>query len=1359
MRTAARNIFTTIRTEGALLPADFLQHVAEGNREIEGLSPDSYHLVPGEKLNEAINRSWNRLLGAWTGFKDASEKLGASDLGTGLTRERWLLPLFQELGYGRLQTAKAFEIDGKSYPISHGWQGTPIHLVGCKIDLDRRTSGVVGAARTSPHGLVQEMLNRSEAHLWGFVSNGHRLRILRDNITLTRQAFVDFDLVAMFDGEVYADFVVLWLLCHQSRVEGERPELCWLEKWSQLAEKRGTRVLEYLRTGVENAINALGSGFLAHPANRELRNKLSSAKLNSQDYYRQLLRVVYRILFLFVAEDRGLLFEPKSSIAARELYGRFYSVARLRRLAERRAGTQHPDLWRGLTLVFEKLDTGCEELALPALGSFLWSREATTEIAVCELANRDLLKAINSLAFTVDGRVRRMVDYKNLGSEELGSIYEALLELHPQLNVDASTFGLSTAAGNERKTTGSYYTPTSLVNCLLDSALDPVLDDACKKPNPEQAILALKICDPATGSGHFLIAAAHRLAKRLAAVLTGDDEPSPEATRTALRNVIGRCLYGVDVNPMAVELCKVSLWMEALEPGKPLSFLDHRIKVGNSLMGATPVGISLGIPDEAFSVLTGDEKTVVSALKKRNKRERTDIEQGQQSLFGEIFWIGWAEVRKGAEKIIAINDDEIGHIYQKQAEYHRLLLSDSYRNQKLVADAWCAAFVLSRIMGAPAITALTFEEIKNNPDACPADLQEKIARLTTEYRFFHWHIEFPEIYSLPKGGENAENRLYGWNGGFDTTLGNPPWDRVKLQEKEWFSGCVPEIANAPNASKRKQMIEALKQEQPFLFEQFQQALRHSDGESHFLRDSDLYPLCGRGDINLYAIFAEANRGHLATDGRVGLVIPTNIATDDTTKLFFRDVVDKRSLVSLLGFENEERVFPSVHHATKFCLLTLAGEGKGPASADFIFYARQAMALKDEHRRFFLNARDFHLLNPNTRTCPIFRSHKDAELTKLIYRRVPILIKEGPPQENKWDIRLDRMFDMANDSHFFRSQSQLEDDGWVLEGNVFTRGAERYVPLFEAKMIHHYNHRYSTYHGASLAQRNVGSLPTASVYQLQDPYFVAMPSDWLPAAEMEDRLGPSWQRNWLLGWRDITNATNERTLISAIIPLSAVGDTYLLIFPENQSPKTTTCLVACLNSFIVDYSSRQKLGGLHLKYHVFKQLPVVGPGTFRDAYPILSEKSPWEVWIASRVLELTYTAWGLEKFANNCGYNGPPFLWDGERRFLLRSELDAAFFHLYLGTPKDWQKEPESLTSLFPTARSAVEYIMETFPIVKKNDVKAHRRYRTKDTILEIYDEMAEADRTGVPYRTRLDPPPADPSVAHSAENLPVSGVS
>ena len=598
-------------------------------------------------------------------------------------------------------------------------------------------------------------------------------------------------------------------------------------------------------------------GTIKEPSNiRELRNKLSSAVLNSQDYYRQLLRVVYRILFLFVAEDRGLLFEPKSTVAARELYSRYYSVARLRRLAERRTGMQHADLWRGLTLVFEKLDAGCIELALPALGSFLWSREATIELAGCELANRDLLKAIHSLAFTIDGRVRRVVDYKNLGSEELGSIYEALLELHPQLNVDAATFILSTAAGNERKTTGSYYTPTSLVNCLLDSALNPMLDQACGKPNPEQSILDLKICDPATGSGHFLIAAAHRIGKRLAAVRTGDEEPSPDATRTALRDVIGRCLYGVDVNPMAVELCKVSLWMEALEPGKPLSFLDHRIKVGNSLIGATPALIEKGIPDEAFTSLEGDDKTFVVALKKANKESR---EQDNLLLFsGEVIWRAQARVKEGVIRLESIEDDTLDDIHAKQAEFEALLAGRDYQEQKLVADAWCAAFTILKTK--EALFRLTEEEfrlIRMNPRACAQPIRARIEAEAKAYSFFHWHLEFPDVFEITKSPKNS---ALGWSGGFDIVLGNPPWDKVTLKEKEWFANKDTKIANASHAALRKRLIATLKTEGPQLFEQFRYKLRLANATAYFIRGSKRYPLCGVGDINTYSVFAEHASG-------------------------------------------------------------------------------------------------------------------------------------------------------------------------------------------------------------------------------------------------------------------------------------------------------------------------------------------------------------------------------------------------------------------------------------------------------------------------------------------------------------------
>jgi len=350
MPASTSDTFTTIRVEGAILPPDLLQRIIEGGPNLGGLSPDDYHLTGGEKLNEAINGSWNRMRGAWGTFREIVAKLPEEDLATTPTRERWLLPLFQGLGYGRLVGGKALEVKGKSYPISHGWEQTPIHLVGCRLNLDAKKAGVAGAARSSPHGLVQQLLNSSDAHLWAFVSNGLKLRILRDNVSLTRQAFVEFDLVAMMDDEVYADFVLLWLLCHQSRVEGKRPDECWLERWSRAAQEEGTRALEDLRRGVENAINALGRGFLAEPSNQGLRDKLQRGDLTPQDYYRQLLRMVYRLLFLFVAEDRNLLLNPKAGPVEQLRYSNFYSMSRLRRLAGRLRGTRHADLFCGLRL-------------------------------------------------------------------------------------------------------------------------------------------------------------------------------------------------------------------------------------------------------------------------------------------------------------------------------------------------------------------------------------------------------------------------------------------------------------------------------------------------------------------------------------------------------------------------------------------------------------------------------------------------------------------------------------------------------------------------------------------------------------------------------------------------------------------------------------------------------------------------------------------------------------------------------------------------------------------------------------------------------------------------------------------------
>ena len=621
--------FQTIRSEGGLLPLDLLRRVLDPQSELPGTSPDDYGLPAGERLNEVITQSWNRLRKHWVEFRDDAENLADGVAGTGLTNDKWSLPLLRELGFGLLPVTAGPELGGRTYPIGRFFGPAPIHLVGCGLSLDRRAAGQRGAASANPHGLVQEYLNRSDAHLWAIVSNGLRLRVLRDNQALSRQSFLEFDLEVMFSGEVYSDFVLLWLMAHATRFmarDGDRPETCWLEQWTQEAQRLGTRVLGDLRGGVERALGILGAGFTSHPGNEALREELRSGSLAPSVLHEQLLRVVYRLIFLFVAEDRtldgrSLLHPPDDSEAARtarQRYANHYGTARLRRLAGKIKGSRHGDLWRQFRFLVGPLSGDHEfaesgrHLALPALGSFLWDPDSTAALNDVELANFDFLETIRNLAYFRQDQVLRPVDYHNLGAEELGGVYESLLGLTPQVSGGGAHFSFAEFTGNQRKTSGSYYTPDELVQCLLDSALDPVVDEAIRGKTgheAEQAILDLKVCDPAVGSGHFLVGAAHRLARHLArtrAHSEGESEPSPLLYQRALREVIGRCLYGVDLNPMAAELCRVGLWLEALEPGKPLTFLDHHIRVGNSLLGAKQELVSIPVfPTKPSSLFRG----------------------------------------------------------------------------------------------------------------------------------------------------------------------------------------------------------------------------------------------------------------------------------------------------------------------------------------------------------------------------------------------------------------------------------------------------------------------------------------------------------------------------------------------------------------------------------------------------------------------------------------------------------------------------------------------------------------------------------------------------------------------------------
>jgi hypothetical protein len=1312
-------LFTTIRTEGGLLPADLLSRVASLDRDLDGLSPEAYHLLANERIGEAVTRSWNRMVGAWTSFRDALEALPTDDRATTVTR-RFLLALFQELGYGQLQAAGRFEVEGKPYPVSHEWGNVPIHLVGARLRLDEKARGVAGAATMSPHGTVQELLNRSDGHLWGFVANGTRLRLLRDNAALTRQAFVEFDLEAMFTGQVYADFVVLWMVCHQSRVEGDPPEKCLLEAWSAEAAARGTRALDQLRVGVEAAINELGAGFLAHPANAELRDRLRSGGLDKQDYYRQLLRLVYRLLFLLVAESRDLLLDPAGDATARARYREWYSLDRLRRIAEERRGGPHADLWRQLRLVFAWLgrEGGQPALGLPALGSFLWSSRATPDLDGADLANANLLSALRTLTVLRDDkeRVARHVDYCNLGAEELGSVYESLLELHPIVDVTTGAFSLGTAGGNERKTTGSYYTPSSLISELLDSALEPVLDDSVRgldKEGAERALLAVTVLDPACGSRHFLIAAAQRIAKRLAALRADDAEPGPDAVHEALRDVVAHCIHGIDVNEMAVELCKVSLWMESTVPGRPLSFLDHRIVCGNSLVGATPRLLAAGVPDEAFKAITGDDKAVVTALRKSNKQQRERALAGQGTFaFGPTIADLQVPVRRALAEVDAIEGHSVAGVAEKEQRWAALQHLPEAQRARLAADAWCAAFVAPKRKGEPAITDAVARRIARG-EALEADVLATIERLHSQYRFLHLHLAFPHVLRVPDEIDRAAEGP-GWEGGFSVVIGNPPWERVKLQEKEFFAERSPDIANAPNAAARRRCIAALAEDDPSLFADYRDSLRRAEAEKMFLRDSGRYPDCGRGDVNTYSVFAESMAGATSVSGRCGMILPTGIGTEDTTRLFFSKLVQSRRIVSMYGFDHRCKLFTGVQ--MQFCLLTLG-------RATQIQFAFALYSPKDRYepdRSFLLTAEDIELLNPNTMTCPVMPSRRDVELAIAVYRRLPILTNDRRKDGNPWAVTLRRMFHMTDDADLFRTKSELEAQGCRLAGNLFIGSEQRFLPLYEDWLVGSFDHRFQSDGGVS-----------ATAIDHEDPTFVPIPRYWVREDPSEQAaLGRTLRPTF--GFRNRMRNSDARSLVGSVIPAYPTVNTLPLLHTAGYS---LHIVAAVLSSFVFDFFLRQKAAGMNLNYFIFKQIPVVHPDQLQEMCPWDNRRSS-RSWVHDRSLELVYSAWDLAGFGREVGYDGGPFKWSEHRRELILAELDACFFRLY-GIERD-----------------DVDYILGTFPIVNRKDAAKYGEERTRRLILERYDALAAATASGVRYETVLDPPPADPAVAHPESTRP-----
>jgi len=1208
----------------------------------------------------------------------------------------------------------------------------------------------------APQAMVQDYLNREDHALWAIVSNGHQLRLLRDASSLTRQSFVEFDLDAIFTDQLYADFRILFLTIHASRfaprpddkaakavadsedsdedaeVEQADPKLdnCWLERWRTTAIDDGARALLNLQHGIAVALQALGTGFVSHPANAALRETLAAATDADRDLQRALLRIAYRLIVLFVVEDRDLLHRSEVPESARTLYADYFSTARLRRLAAEPIGGWHTDLWEAHQIVTDALaGDGLPTLGLSGLGASLFSRDALSILDSAELPNRALLAAVRALS-QIDDPVTglpRPVDYRNLDSEELGGMYEGLLAYTPRYHADERAFTIDVSTGNERKKSGSYYTPSDLIALVLDEALDPLIDEAIRESDSEQALLDLTVVDPACGSGHFVVAAARRIAAALAIVRTEETEPTPAALRAATADVIERCVYGVDLNDLAIEITKVALWLEAFDADRPFPFLDAHFRVGNALLGTTPELLRHNIPDPAFVALGDDDKEWTKKLKARNKSERqADQDQLTLSFGPDTLNVETSQFTKAAREADTGAVASVAALRARADAWRRLETDPDLVAAKLVADAWCAAFVQPKngaITSGQGITHATMRAMFEAPESAPDTIVTQINALARQYRFFHWHLEFPGIFTVTDDG--SADASTGWTGGFSCVVGNPPWERVKIQDKEFFGNAGrPDIEGAATAAIRKKMIDELADTDLDLHQAYLAALRQSDGTAHLLLKSGRYPFTGQGDVNTYSVFAETMRTVTNPEGAAGIITPTGLATDKTTAPFFADTLRSHRLLAFYDFENEEKIFREVHHGERFAVTVMSGfEGRARQSK-FAFLIRYLSEVHD--KQFKLAAEEILKLNPNTGTLPMLRSRRDADITLGIYSRYPVLVSDDDPDGNPWGVSFGTLFHMANDSVLFHTRDDLADaqfDGWS-----YRRGENEYVPLYEAKMLGHFDHRFSTYQGATEAQLKLRTLPRPSDVEHDDPAFEATAQFWVKREALRESLGDRWAHGWLLGWRDITKANQMRTMIPCVFPLSGAGHVFPVAFMSD--PIDGANLHAVWSSMAFDYVARQKLSGTHITYSVLKQIACPPPQLF-------AEEAPWQQvmsltdWLRPYVIELSYTSSRLRPYASDLGDAQAAFHWNPERRALLRADLDAAFLHIY------------------GVSRGEAQHVIDSFNVVRSYDERDYAEYRTKRLVLEAFDRMAAAIANGGKGWKPLADPPAGHGPRHS----------
>jgi hypothetical protein len=1145
MTTHKRNIrgtmnFTAIHSEGSLISTEVLDEIAAGRAD--GQACQDFGFKDQIAFERDVSSAWLTILSGWKDFQlglHGSVPSHPEDFGP---QDIWVDRILQSLGFEGRAELYTDPSMGQSCPVSH-WSGggeqiIPLHVVGPHQSLDGVSKR--GGCSPSPHRVLQGYLNRTEHH-WGIVTNGLQIRILQKSPRITTDSYLEFDLKEIIEADRVPEFEVLYRMAHRTRwpLSTEESTPCWLEKFHEKTIYECPVSSRRVAGQICDAIRVFWHGFRTHPDFGTVWQGTNVHLLDRDGVlYRQLLSMIYRLIFLMVCEERDLSKSGSGNTVFAQLYYACYGISRLREIAEQ--PTDHSDtncdLWEGVKQTFRLFGD-------PQLGARMGIQPNYTdlfgpdELSVldgCKLFNRDFLKGFRCLSSLLDAQVPARIRCSRLDILTLGSFYEFGLDFNP------------TFPYRDRWSPGARDAPSSLVEEALKQSLEPVISKLLAEANTpaekETALLGIRVCDPAAKAGRFLVAAARRLGREVAGIRTGSDQPTEEQLRSAVRDVIRDCIYGIDVDPIAVEFSRFALWIDSCDPGRAIAPLHDRIKIGNGLIGLDFLGrLEQGVPNASFDPVSGDDKKTASRAKTRNRQALKQLKRESKTLSSLLDCLG--------ETIRSSQEPAARKALQRVAS---------------AADIWTHSFFCQLLGGDNPIIPTNDKlaaclDQEKEPDQT---LMEDVLKSAVVHRFFHWPLNFPAIRHP---------------GEFDVVLGNPPWDAIELSQEEFRTrylrilGSAVPAETTENTSRINQVIERA----------FAWAVHRQEGFRKFVRASGRFPFAGKGVLNTYALFVELSIRILKPDGRVCLLVPSGIATEHSTKSLFLFLMGTKTLASITGFDNEQLIFPALDHSRRFCLLSLTGEECPVEQADFAFFCRNLKQALDQERHFTLSLVDLDLFNPNTHTAPMFMTRSDADLTKKIYTGTGVL-KNDSTGDNPWGLCFLSSFHMSNDKSLIRTKSD-----------------RKLSPLYEGKMIGQYDHRQASFRDIDPERSGNRSPTRTNPVQKANQAFKVLPRYWVPTAEVQARC-KKWKRPWILGIRSKRKYDAERTVLASILPRAGIANSiHGLGFDESISARLVACLLANLNSLVFDYVARQKVGGADVSIFMLEQLPVLAPDNYCD----------------------------------------------------------------------------------------------------------------------------------------------------------------